>query len=601
MMMDFGDDDVRTDDKGALGILSEFISLELKVTKYESGWGINVRQFSKDSGSLLVTGYKDDILAGVVELRVGDVIEEIDGKSLQGLKFESTLLLLQEVDPGKSLMFTVTRTVDQIPIHPPKMSQRQSSMSKSSENINRAFSATRVIASSTIKSLVRQGGTQKDDANKILQTLDRNQVPRMPWHDVQVLVQGLAAQDVAWHFIERWNHHQHFDGRKVPIILPFSDRHGDTRSMGLLNEAQEPLEYDSAKAFVALKKCGFNVEYAIEELAKGDLPTPQEDGKKHVGSMDAPSQTSSVAHAASMQYTAADSTAVINNFPAADFEAGKIYGHETITPYTFTGKQLGIKLEASRGDYRKNCSLISEVIDGGEASRLGVRAGDVVIGFEYDNKEIKGLKRVWVCKNHKDTTIFLSGAPRPVVIMVARPTIKFPSRGWQSAPEYFPYTPMHSMGLNDCTNTCTVQVLRSVGAWSLGVETEGSIHAAMLHAIKTSQHFVYIENQFFCTSVGSVKNKVGYEIKERIKLAIKKKERFRVTILLPLHPEGAVEDMPTKAVMHWQYASIGRGGVSLLEELKEVAAKEQVNLDDYIGFYSLRKAGFLNGRFWHST
>jgi len=27
----------------------------------------------------------------------------------------------------------------------------------------------------------------------------------MPWHDIGVMVQGLAARDVARHFIQRWN------------------------------------------------------------------------------------------------------------------------------------------------------------------------------------------------------------------------------------------------------------------------------------------------------------------------------------------------------------------------------------------------------------
>lgn len=36
--------------------------------------------------------------------------------------------------------------------------------------------------------------------------LDRTEKPRMPWQDVQCLVTGLAAYDVARNFIERWNH-----------------------------------------------------------------------------------------------------------------------------------------------------------------------------------------------------------------------------------------------------------------------------------------------------------------------------------------------------------------------------------------------------------
>nr|CAD7425001.1 unnamed protein product [Timema monikensis] len=35
--------------------------------------------------------------------------------------------------------------------------------------------------------------------------VDRNMTPRMPWHDMGVMVQGAAARDVARHFIHRWN------------------------------------------------------------------------------------------------------------------------------------------------------------------------------------------------------------------------------------------------------------------------------------------------------------------------------------------------------------------------------------------------------------
>jgi phospholipase D1/2 len=36
----------------------------------------------------------------------------------------------------------------------------------------------------------------------------RDKVPRMPWHDVQIQVDGLAAADLANNFIQRWNHHK---------------------------------------------------------------------------------------------------------------------------------------------------------------------------------------------------------------------------------------------------------------------------------------------------------------------------------------------------------------------------------------------------------
>ncbi len=355
--------------------------------------------------------------------------------------------------------------------------------------------------------------------------------------------------------------------------------------------------YDSATAFVALKSNGFNIERSIEYLTNIDLKKGQESNSK-AGEEAAGSGEGQLVGAPSQQSRPLSSAALPlnHNFPKADFSAGKRYGHEDKFIFTFTSPQLGLQLVASRGDYRKNGSHVSKVIEGSEASRLGVRVGDIIIGFILNDPECKGLKRCRVCKDHADTAHFLLESSRPLCIQMARPTIQFPSRGWQSVPEYLPFTPMYSMGLRDYTNTCTVQLLRSVGQWSLGVETENSIYRAMLHAIKTSSYYIYIENQFFCTSVGTVKNQIGAEIKKRIVSAMKAKQKFRVTILLPLHPEGVVQDSPTKAVMHWQYSSIGRQGRGLLVDLKTVADREGVQLKDYIGFYSLRKAGFLNGR-----
>ncbi|XP_054946316.1 phospholipase D2 isoform X3 [Physeter macrocephalus] len=63
----------------------------------------------------------------------------------------------------------------------------------------------------------------------------------------------------------------------------------------------------------------------------------------------------------------------------------------------------------------------------------------------------------------------------------------------------------------------TVQVLRSVDHWSAGT-LENSILNAYLHTIRESQHFLYIENQFFisCSDGRTVLNKVGDEIVDRI-------------------------------------------------------------------------------------
>ena len=35
--------------------------------------------------------------------------------------------------------------------------------------------------------------------------VDRSTTPRMPWHDVGIMVQDATARDIARHFIQRWN------------------------------------------------------------------------------------------------------------------------------------------------------------------------------------------------------------------------------------------------------------------------------------------------------------------------------------------------------------------------------------------------------------
>nr|XP_028560061.1 phospholipase D2 [Podarcis muralis] len=58
--------------------------------------------------------------------------------------------------------------------------------------------------------------------------IDRCETPRMPWRDVGVAVHGLAARDVARHFIQRWNFTKtvkpKYKGQDYPYLLPKSSR-----------------------------------------------------------------------------------------------------------------------------------------------------------------------------------------------------------------------------------------------------------------------------------------------------------------------------------------------------------------------------------------
>lgn len=153
---------------------------------------------------------------------------------------------------------------------------------------------------------------------------------------------------------------------------------------------------------------------------------------------------------------------------------------------------------------------------------------------------------------------------------------------------------VENMGLN---GTCEVQLLRSSGSWSLGLkEHEQSIQNAYLKLIETSDHFVYIENQFFVTSCfidgNEIKNRIGDALVDRIIRAYNEGTNWKAIIVIPLMPgfESQVDEpdgSSVRVIMQCQYMSISRGTTSIFAKLR----KYGIDPDDYIQFYSLRKWG----------
>ncbi|XP_021476052.1 phospholipase D1 [Oncorhynchus mykiss] len=146
-----------------------------------------------------------------------------------------------------------------------------------------------------------------------------------------------------------------------------------------------------------------------------------------------------------------------------------------------------------------------------------------------------------------------------------------------------------------------VQILRSASDWSAGIKYhEESIHNAYVHAIKNSQHYIYIENQFFisCTDNRHVFNKIGDAIAERIIQAYKEGKKFRVYVVTPLLP-GFEGDINTgggsaiQAVMHYNYRTMNRGDCSIISQLKREMDEQWMN---YISFCGLRTHAELEGR-----
>ncbi|KAL6940210.1 hypothetical protein ACO0QE_004106 [Hanseniaspora vineae] len=143
-------------------------------------------------------------------------------------------------------------------------------------------------------------------------------------------------------------------------------------------------------------------------------------------------------------------------------------------------------------------------------------------------------------------------------------------------------------------SSCECQLLRSSGSWSLGLKkTEHSIQNAYLKMIETSKHYIYMENQFFCSSSEDdgivIENKIGDAIVDRVIKASQTNQKWKAFILIPLMPAFPSQvDKPDgsslRLIMQCQYMSICRGENSIFGKLRKLG----IEPEDYIQFYSLR-------------
>lgn len=167
-------------------------------------------------------------------------------------------------------------------------------------------------------------------------------------------------------------------------------------------------------------------------------------------------------------------------------------------------------------------------------------------------------------------------------------------------PPDFDPADLEALGLD---GTCEVQILRSSTTWSTGTPdiTEHSIMNTYVKLIEKSEHFVYIENQFFVSSCEiegkRMENKIGDALVERIIRASKNNEDWRAVIIIPLMPgfqntvdtEGGTS---VRLIMQCQYRSICRGETSIFARLRSYG----IEPEDYIQFFSLRAWGKIGPR-----
>ena len=161
-------------------------------------------------------------------------------------------------------------------------------------------------------------------------------------------------------------------------------------------------------------------------------------------------------------------------------------------------------------------------------------------------------------------------------------------------PDFIP-ADLEALGLD---GTCEVQILRSCANWSIGTPqlVEHSILNAYVKMIEQSDHFVYIENQFYvssCEVEGTrIENGIGDALVERAIRAYENNEEWKAVIIIPLMPgfQNTVDSQDgtsVRLIMSCQYRSICRGEGSIFHRLKD----RNIEPEEYISFYSLRSWG----------
>ncbi|CAI8009389.1 Phospholipase D2 [Geodia barretti] len=152
------------------------------------------------------------------------------------------------------------------------------------------------------------------------------------------------------------------------------------------------------------------------------------------------------------------------------------------------------------------------------------------------------------------------------------------------------------------TLTTSAQMLRSVCEWSAGVPLEHSIMNAWIQAIDKAEHFIFIEQQFFISSLlkENITNGVAEALRLRIARAYRHGQTFRVIIVMPLLPSfpaekfGEKETAVLEAVLHWNYYTLSRGEDSLFGRLHKEDRIPEDEIKNYISVYGLRTHGEIN-------
>lgn len=123
-------------------------------------------------------------------------------------------------------------------------------------------------------------------------------------------------------------------------------------------------------------------------------------------------------------------------------------------------------------------------------------------------------------------------------------------------------------------------VVKSLGEWAGAppLRPECSVYGETLRCIDEAEHFVWLENQYVLSSLAGegVENKVLRAVLQRLRRAMRRKETFRVYVLVPFPEET---DAQLRTLVRYENRSLVWGPFSIAGRLK--AEFPEVELRDY--------------------
>nr|XP_011461950.1 PREDICTED: phospholipase D delta-like [Fragaria vesca subsp. vesca] len=123
-----------------------------------------------------------------------------------------------------------------------------------------------------------------------------------------------------------------------------------------------------------------------------------------------------------------------------------------------------------------------------------------------------------------------------------------------------------------------------------------SIQTAYIKAIRSAQHFIYIENQYFLGSSyawpdykdAGADNLIPIELALKIASKIRANERFAVYIVVPMWPEGHPNSGAMQEILYWQSQTMQMMYDIVARELKALQLQDS-HPQDFLNFYCLGK------------